>query len=299
MNDDLAPIALFVYNRPEHTKRTIESLKRNIFAGQSELYIFSDSAKSERQADQVKEVRKLIRAVNGFKKIHIIEAKKNKGLASSIIGGVSQIINEYGKVIVLEDDLITSPVFLKFMNEALVFYEDNSSIWSIAGYNYPIEIPDYYQETVYFFYRASSWGWASWKDRWDVIDWDVKDYNKYKYNLFKIAHFCKGGTDLDKMLRNQMQGKSDSWAIRWCYSQNVQGKLTVYPCQTLVSNIGIDGSGTHCDNGASRFLNTVKDDFDYRLTNKITVDKTIAKNYRKMVDRSVLRRLKRVIRGNK
>lgn len=295
MKRELAPVIMFVYNRLDSVEQTIENLKRNELAEQAELFIFSDAAKKESQVENVSLVRNYIHKIDGFKSVHIIEAEKNKGLAKSVITGVTEIINEKGKVIVVEDDLITSPQFLTFMNDALDFYEDEKKIWSISGYQFPFELPETYTKSVYAAYRSSSWGWATWKDRWETIDWEVKDYSSYKYNPLRIAKFCKGGTDLDKMLRYQMQGKFDSWAIRWCYNQCKQDKYTIYPVKSLVNNIGTDGRGTHCDPTSVRFRQTLATSFKYEFEHNLPADREVMKKYRKIVNRSVLRKIKNIL----
>lgn len=276
----LAPIVLFVYARPEHTKNTIEALIKNELATESELYIFSDNAKKETAVQNVKKVREYIHSIetkNIFKKTKIIEAKKNKGLANSIIEGVTEIINEYGKIIVLEDDLITSKYFIRYMNEALDFYETNDNIWSISGYNLPIDIPNDYEQDVYLSYRGCSWGWATWKDRWNTVDWQVKDYKSFKHNFFKRKRFNRGGPDLSQMLDTQMKGKCDSWAIRWCYEQSKQNKYTIYPIESLVQNQGLDGSGTH--SGDDRSFDVKLSKKFPKLEEKIEINNYIVKDF--------------------
>lgn len=242
--DKLAPIVLFVYNRPEHTQRTLEALKENDLAKESELFVFSDGAKSNNEISKVQKVREIIDNIDGFKNVQVIKANKNKGLANSVISGVTQVINEYGKVIVLEDDLITSKYFLNFMNDALNFYEYKKNIWSISGYTPPIEIPANYEHDIYLSYRANSWGWGTWIDRWNNIDWDIKDFNEFIKDKSKVNEFNRGGNDMTPMLKEQQKGYIDSWAIRWCYNQYKQKKKTIYPVQTFVNNIGLD-DGTH------------------------------------------------------
>jgi len=244
----LAPVILFVYNRPEHTKKMIEALSKNELAVDSNVYIFSDAAKNEKSVETVNAVREFIDTLEEkkyFKSLTINKAEKNRGLANSVISGVSQIIRKHGKVIVLEDDLITSPDFLTYMNNALNYYNDKEKVWSISGYNIPIEIPKDYKSDIYYSYRGCSWGWATWKNRWEQVDWDVKDYGDFKKNKYLRQQFNRGGRDLANMLDNQMSGKIDSWAIRWCYSQSKKDLLTVYPVNSKVKNIGLDGSGTH------------------------------------------------------
>ncbi|MEH7440207.1 glycosyltransferase [Neobacillus drentensis] len=296
MSYKYAPVVLFVYNRPNHTAKTIEHLKNNNLADKTDLFIFSDAAKSDKQTDKVKLVREYIGTISGFKSVTICEAEKNRGLAKSIISGVSDVLNKYGVVIVLEDDIITAPCFLEYMNSALTFYKDDKEIWSITGYNYPFEIPNSYKETVYLSYRASSWSWATWKDRWDTVDWDIKDYAAYRWNPIKIAQFCKGGTDLDKMLRNQMKGLIDSWAIRWCYNQSFQKKYTIYPCSAIATNIGTDGTGTHFSENSSRYNSRLDENYKYEFKHHLQIDPEIMRRYRKIVNRSIIRRIKRILR---
>lgn len=295
MEESLAPVVLFVYNRLDATKATVECLKKNYDADKSDLFIFSDNAKKESQQENVRQVREYIKTITGFKTVCIIEAEKNKGLAKSVISGVTDIINQYGRVIVLEDDILTSKYFLKYMNDALEYYQTFNNIWAISGYHFPFEIPENYRDSVYYFYRSSSWGWATWKDRWATIDWSTKEYSRYRYNPIMINRFCKGGTDLDKMLRYQMKGKIDSWAIRWCFAQFLQNKLTVYPVHSLVNNIGTDGTGTHCDLTSVRFQARIDNEFSYEFTNVIAVNKEIARRFKRVVDRSILRKIKRIL----
>ncbi len=243
-----APVVIFVYNRPEHTKKTIEALAENYLAKESDVFIFSDAAKNEKSIANVQLTRKYIESIpdkNLFKSVEIIKASKNKGLANSVISGVTEIIGKFGKVIVVEDDLVTSKDFLQYMNGALEYYKNNESIWSISGYNIPIDIPSDYNHDVYLSYRGCSWGWATWQDRWSKVDWNVSDYNSFKSNKELRKKFNLGGRDMANMLDLQMEGKIDSWAIRWCYAQSKLNMYTVYPVQSRIKNTGLDGSGTH------------------------------------------------------
>lgn len=279
---ELAPIVIFVYSRPIHTEKLLNSLKENILANESEIFIFSDSAKNEAKIADVNEVRKVIHKYennNYFKKVTIYEATENKGLAKSVIEGVSKIINKYGKVIVLEDDLILSKSFLKYMNEALNVYNDNSLIWSISGYNLPIKISKDYKKDVYLNYRGCSWGWATWKNRWDKVDWSVSDYNSFKYNFKKRKNFNRGGEDLSQMLDAQMNGRCDSWAIRWCYEQSKLDMYTVYPVKSLVTNYGLDGSGTHSGKTTKYYVKAY--DIVPELGNDLTLNKEICKKFKR------------------
>lgn len=244
----LAPVIIFVYNRPEHTKKTIRALAENYNAKETDVYIFCDGFKSDLDNRNIKLVRKYIDSVpekKHFKKVVIRKADVNKGLANSVIDGVSEIIQKYGRAIVLEDDLVSTKDFLQYMNSALEYYKNNESIWSISGYNIPIDIPSDYSHDVYLSYRACSWGWATWRDRWGKVDWDVIDYNDFKNNQELRKKINRGGRDMANMLDMQMQGEIDSWAIRWCYTQSKFDMATVYPVESRIKNIGLDGSGTH------------------------------------------------------
>lgn len=241
----LAPVVIFTFNRLNHTKKTIEALRQNYLACDSEVFIFSDGPRNNEEFILVKEVREYLLSVEGFKSIKIIESNTNKGLARSVIDGVTSIINKYGSVIVLEDDLVSSRYFLKYMNDSLNLYKNRKDIWSISGYAPNIEIPNSYNFEVYITKRGSSWGWATWKDRWNLNDWEVKDYSYFKNDHEEKKRFNKGGSDLTPMLNDQIHGRINSWAIRWVYSQFKHNMVTVYPTKSLIKNIGNDLTGTH------------------------------------------------------
>lgn len=250
MNEiELAPIILFVYNRLWHTRQTVTALQKNELAKESELFIYSDAPKNEQAIENVADVREYIKTVDGFKKVTIIERDKNWGLADSIIDGVTKTINEYCRVIVLEDDLVTSPYFLRFMNEGLEFYHDNHEIMSISGYTLPpscMKFPKNFADDVYLNYRNSSWGWATWADRWDLVDWEIKDFHQFINDTEQKKLFNRGGDDLTDMLISQMEGRIDSWAIRFSYAHFKQRMYSICPHYSYVNNIGHDGTGTHC-----------------------------------------------------
>lgn len=241
---NLAPIVLFVYNRPWHTEQTVEALKKNSLANESELIIYCDAAKNDTVSEAVDHVRSYVKQIQGFKKIKIIEREENWGLADSIIDGVSHIINEYGKIIVLEDDLVTSPYFLKFMNEALEFYKNEKKVWHISGWNYPIDSTNL--GDVFLWRTMNCWGWATWKDRWSHYEKDVEQ----TINAFSkedIKRFNLNGTEnfWSQVLANK-KGKINTWAIFWYASIFKNDGLCLNPIQTYVENIGHDSSGTHC-----------------------------------------------------
>jgi hypothetical protein len=239
-----APIALFVYARPEHTRRTVESLLSNPEASAHDLIVFSDAARSPDKCPAVDEVREYVASINGFRSVTICHRRENFGLAKSIIGGVTQVLSERECVIVLEDDLVTSPYFLAYMNEALERFANDERVVSIHGYVYPVEktLPE-----AFFLPGADCWGWATWRRGWSVFNPDGQTLlNELKRRGLTSAFDFNGAYSFSKMLQAQIMGLNDSWAIRWYASAFLAGKLTLYPGRSLVHNIGNDSSGTHC-----------------------------------------------------
>jgi glycosyltransferase involved in cell wall biosynthesis len=246
------PICLFTYNRLAEARETIKALQKNYLAPESDLIIFSDGGKDALSWDKVDELRKYLRTIEGFKSIEIRESDVNIGLANSIIQGVSSVIEQYGKVIILEDDLATSRNFLDYMNQALDYYENNKQVLSISGFSFSDNI-DSTNFDAEFGVRASSWGWATWKNRWNKVDWEVKNYPKFRYDLLQHYKFNKGGSDMSRMLYKQMSGKINSWAIRFCFHQFENNLVDVYPTLSKVQNIGIGKNATNSKTGHIRF----------------------------------------------
>lgn len=241
----LAPIALFVYARPGHTRRTIEALRLNLLAPESDLVIFSDAARSLQDKEAVEEVRYYIQTIDGFRSLTIHYRPHNFGLANSIISGVSQIIDEYGQVIVLEDDMITSPFFLKYMNDALARYAEDERVISVHGYLYPLnaKLPE-----TFFLLGADCWGWGTWRRAWSIFNPDGRFLlNELDRRDLKRSFDFNNTYPYSQMLRMQVSGDNDSWAIRWYASAFLANKLTLYPNRSLIHNIGNDSSGTHCN----------------------------------------------------
>ncbi|WP_207426446.1 sugar transferase [Pedobacter sp. SYSU D00535] len=240
---NLAPIALFVYNRPEHTRRTLKFLQQNLLADESRLHIFSDAAKRAEDEAKVAEVRTLIRNIEGFKSVEVIERDINLGLANSIIDGVSKLVDEYGKVIVFEDDLISSSATLQYFNDALNRYEQEEKVMHIGAYMYPIDaavLPE-----TFFARIATSWGWATWKRAWTHfepnIDTLITQFDSQKINDFSID----GTMNFWKQIQEFKSGKNNSWAIRWYASIFLKEGLSLNPASSLINNIGHDGTGVH------------------------------------------------------
>lgn len=288
----LAPICLFTYNRLIETRKTIQALQNNFIAEQSELFIFSDGGRDEVSQTQVEKVRQYLRTVSGFKSIQILEYSENKGLANSIITGVTQLLNKYGKVIVLEDDLITSRNFLDYMNQGLEFYESNAKVFAVSSYTYPLKYAKDFNYDASFGYRSYSWGWATWQDHWDKVDWEVSDYKHFKYSLKEKFKFNRGGSDLSRMLRHQMEGELNSWMIRWVYHQYKQELYDVFPTTSKVINIGFTQLATHTVGSPLRYL-TPLDKSENRIFRFPTEAKVDPKIYKQVqVKISLLRRLK-------
>ncbi|MDG1097676.1 MAG: glycosyltransferase [Methylophilaceae bacterium] len=240
-----APVALFVYNRPWHTRQTVEALLLNHQSKESDLYIFSDAPRNEAAREAVEEVRGYIKQVSGFNKVSIIERDANWGLANSVINGVTILCNEFGRVIVLEDDLVVSPNFLEFMNSGLAKYEFDEKVMQIAGYMFPVEIE--ISDDALFMPLTSSWGWATWKRAWEQFDASASSYNMLKNNKkVKYDFDLQGKYPYFKMLEAYKRNQVQSWAIRWYLSVFVLNGLVLYPKTTLVENVGFDGSGVNC-----------------------------------------------------
>jgi len=241
---NLAPIVLFVYNRPFHTQKVIEALQKNREATYSDLFIFSDAPKKEDASEKVEQVRNYIKTISGFKSVTIKEQTQNQGLAKSIINGVTEVVNKFGKIIVLEDDIETSPYFLKFMNDALSFYENEKQIWSITGFAYPIEnkkLP-----AAFCFFAMCCWSWGTWADRWKhydknpdkyILQMSKKDINRFDYH---------NTTGMFSQITANKTGELNTWAIFWYAVQFVNRGFQIMPTKPLAKNIGMDNSGVHC-----------------------------------------------------
>ena len=243
--EPLAPIVLFCYNRPAHLRQTLEYLQANALAVESELYIYSDGPKKESDHAAIAEIHTYLSDLKGFKKINITKSETNLGLASSVIKGVSEVISQYHKVIVLEDDMLTTPDFLNYMNEALNVYRSRTDIFSVTAYTPPISVPKNYKQGVYLAPRASSWGWGTWADKWLKADWNATNLTDSENASSTRARLEKGGDDLWPMLVKQQRGIIDSWAIRWTYTQSQHHAFGLYPAHSKIKNIGTDGSGTN------------------------------------------------------
>ncbi len=250
-----APIVLFTYNRPEHTNQTLKALVQNVGANESELYIYCDGPKvnaSEEQLAKIAAVRSIAHeytTLGLFQEVFIIEAPTNKGLARSIREGVTEVLAKHGRVIVLEDDIYTSPAFLSYMNQSLDFYATRKAVFSIGAYTYPptkMQIPADYPFDTYVCLRNCSWGWATWQDRWEQVDWNAMHYAEMKNHLALQQAFNRMGDDVFEMLQHQQEGKLDVWSILFTLAHFENHAVAICPCQSYVNNVGLDGSGSNC-----------------------------------------------------
>lgn len=266
----LAPVIIFNYNRPEHSLRTWEALAQNRFASETELYLYCDGPKENASVEMKQRIASLhaqaqkyaidAPQAGKFKTVHVVCAEKNKGLANSIIDGVTEVINKHGRVIVLEDDLLTSPYFLKYMNEALDKYESYPSVFSVSANRPPMskmQIPRDYEYDVFVSLRPFSTGWATWKEKWEKIDWSLDYLADFLSHPEHVKAFNRGGDDLTEMLCMQRDGKIDSWAIRYAFQHFYHHAVSILPCVPYVDNIGFDGTGIHSGNDEHDYRNNV------------------------------------------
>ena len=297
----LAPIVLFVYNRPDHTRRTLEALSQNVLADQSHLFIFSDGPKenvSNEQLERIRQTRAVIREKQWCGKVDIIEADKNKGLAQSIIDGVTKIVNEFGKIIVLEDDLLTGKYFLTYMNDGLNVNEDEEKVVEIHGFMYQHEekLPE-----TFFIKGADCWGWATWKRAWALFNPNGQYLlDELKRRKLEYAFNFDNTYDYIEMLEGQIAGRNNSWAIRWLASTYLADCYTLYPSHSLVKNFGFDGSGTHC--GGDDYLQNIdvySDKVEVTKINVIEENKKARDVFKKefSVNRNVLKKIIRKIKA--
>lgn len=258
---NLAPIVLFSYNRPWHTQQVLDALRKNELSGESELFVFSDGAANAKDEKLVNETREKLRAIEGFKKVTVFERPVNFGLAANIIGGVTTVIEEYGKVIVLEDDLITAPSFLSFMNRALHQYEEVEEVAHIHAFTYSgLDLPD-----TFLIKWVGSTGWATWHNSWKLFNPNgAKLLEEIKSKQLHKTFDFNGKYPYTRMLRRQVRGKNNSWAIRWNASLFLQNKLSLNTGKSLIHNIGFDGSGEN--SGSQDFYNMALYEGNLNLT---------------------------------
>lgn len=300
MKTNLAPIALFVYNRPTHTQQTLNSLMSANLAELSQLYIFADGAKLGADANQIgniKATRKIIKELNWPGKLTIIESETNKGLANSIIEGVTKLVNEFGKVIVLEDDLLVSKSFLEYMNDALNTYKDFDNIYSVNGFMFPIKTK---QNRTFLLPYTSTWAWATWKEKWAVFE---PELNLGDIEILQKNSALKSRFNLnDYSYTDMLNFGNNSWGIKWYFSVFIRSGLNVFPSITLVKNIGNDGSGVNSKKTNEETLFKIENKVEIVKENKLNLDflnlyynnfKVIKKNTLILKTKSIIKRIKK------
>ena len=239
------PIAVFTYNRPEHTQKVLESLSRCRRLDECAIFIFCDGPKSPKQTESVIASREIVRSFADKNPADVIIRENNWGLARSIVSGVTELCQRHGRVIVIEDDFVLSPSFIDYMLQSLDRYEDNERIYQVSGFMFPVENPE--KPDVFFLSLTTSWGWATWNRAWTIFDWNAPGYQDLLSDKKVREQF-----DLDnsypyyEMLKQRFSGKNDSWAILWWYAVFKAGGLVLHPKRSLVWVGGFDGSGTHC-----------------------------------------------------
>lgn len=286
----LAPVIVFNYNRPEHSKQVWEALAKNEYAADTELYLYCDGPKADASGEMRQRIAYLHEQAKKyaieapkqgkFKSVHVVCAEKNKGLANSIIGGVTEVLMKYERVIVLEDDLLTSPYFLTYMNEALDYYANRQAVMSIAANRPPLskfEIPMDYPYDVFVNLGGYSTGWATWRNRWERVDWSMDYLPELLKHPAEIEAFKRVGDNVFDMLLLQRDGKIDSWAVRFCYAHFHEHSVGILPCVSYVDNIGFDGTGVHSGvNNADLFRNDLTKSVQHcRFVDNLYEDKRI------------------------
>jgi len=251
----LAPIVLFAYKRPLHTKATLDALSNNTLAKQSQLFVYIDGLKDSATSEDIvlhQQVISMANSINCFAKTKVIISDSNKGLAKSVIDGVTQIVNEFKKVIVLEDDLVTSPLFLEFMNEALFKYESEKDVACISGYIYPLKQNF---DKAFFLRGADCWGWATWEDKWNAVFENNPEalYRELNERSLINEFNFNGSYPYSEMLEDRIKGENQSWAVLWYASAFLKNKYCLYPSKSFVHNIGNDGTGTHTQDPTNKF----------------------------------------------
>lgn len=297
---NFAPVIIFVYNRADHFIRTFEALSKCKEAKHTPLYIFSDGSPNEENNAKVNEVRVRIRNAakeNAFQSVNVVESETNKGLAASIISGVTRVINEYGKVIVIEDDCVCSPYFLKFMNACLERFENDKSIGSIAGFTPIFKLPEDYDKDIFLAYRSCSWGWASWADRWENVDWEMKNAQRFITDAKLRKKLNRNGSDRFLRYYRQSKGMGNSWSIRFGADHVLKDYRVVYPTRSYIDNIGADGSGVHTAaneaDSVKTYIENAKENF---VLDDVTIDERIQKSMKRFYSGGILGEIKKSVK---
>ena len=294
-----APIIIFVYNRADHFVETYNALSACKEAKDSELFIFSDGAKNDAGKNKVNEVRTAVRAIKDsgdFKSVTVTESPVNKGLAASVIAGVTDVLDKYGRAIIVEDDCVGSPYFLKYINNALDYYQNSKNIGCLSGYTPMLELPDDYTKDVFAAYRSCSCTWATWKDRWKNVDWELKDIKDFYNSPKLISRLNSNGSDRFIRLYRQTKGNGSSWSVRFGAHLVKNNLLTVYPRYSYITNIGCDESGVHSKaDDAEKMRVDLSKAIENPVLNDVEIDKRIQKIMKKHYSYGFISEIKKFI----
>jgi hypothetical protein len=246
------PIAFFAFKRPDHALQSLEALSKNAESVDSELFVFCDGSRGPQDDEGVTKLREAIRTRQWCGKVHIVEREKNMGCANNIISGITEVCEKYGRVIVIEDDVVVTPHFLKYMNDALERYQDEPRAMQISGHMFPVQL-DIEQDTVFMPF-VTSWGWATWHRAWKHFDVNNLAYTRLETNwLLRYKFDLNGSYPYFNMLKDVVEGRLDTWDISWYLSVFMLGGLTLHPKRSLVKNVGLDGSGLHSGKSKMQF----------------------------------------------
>ncbi|MFN3530015.1 MAG: glycosyltransferase [Bacteroidia bacterium] len=287
----LFPVCIFAFNRPKHIEKTLNALSSNFLSKDTDVVVYVDGPRCVEDEKSVSEVRSVLDNFVGFRSFKVKYQSQNLGLASSIIGGVTEVLSDHEAVIVLEDDLITQPNFLNYMNDALRFYANADKISTICGFSHDLPELEFWSDDIYFGYRPSSWGWGTWKKEWFEMVWEHNHYKRIIKNPINWLKLFRGGSDVPQMLINQLTGKINSWAIRWTSSQMMAEKLAVFPRKSLVLNDGIGELATNTKRSLRFTTNLDQSNrVNFNFLAHPKVDKSLMRSFRNKY--SILSRLR-------
>lgn len=294
---DPAPIVMCIYARPDYLRRTLESLAQNPLASESVLYAFCDGPREEAHREGCEASRRVVENATGFKDVVVKTFDKNRGPAVATVESVTDVINRHGKCVVIEEDIVSTPYFLTYLNEGLERYRDKQRVFTLCGYSPEMRgIPKDYPFDAFFSYRTMCWGWATWADRWSKGDWEIKDFPAFKRDRAMQERFNRGGADMSRMLIAVMEGRIVTWDVQWDFAAFKHDGLALLPVYSLVRNIGTDETGTNFTKGTIKFnVDLSKARPIERWPDAIEVDPRMARSFRAFHARSLRRGLRKAV----
>ena len=284
-----APIIVTVYDRLQHFQQCIGALQRNGPSIDSELYVVSDAPGKPGHSLKIDQVRAYAQSITGFKKVHLVFREENYGAYRSFLAITQQVLNEHGRFIFLEDDVVASQNFLDYMNDGLKFYEADKRIFSITAYTYPVQFPKDFKADVFFLPSNCAWGFATWKDRWEKVDFGAKDRFAVAMGDGKLyKKIISTGIYMMQILRADSQGRVQATDVRVAFHQCIHDVYTVYPHISKIINIGLDGSGLHSGTDENNKYRVQSD----TSTDKVVFDADVR------LDPAIIRRIRNYQNGN-